>query len=128
MVAARSEPVFEDERGDAVGGEPFRIPLPFVPSQPAIAAAGADDDRSARGDGGISQERRQSRNIFRLGPQSTRRAFGPEREWSFLLQHNGISGLRGGAHGKENAHQQGEEREVFHRVVVIVTKHWARSQ
>ena len=80
-VAGRAEPVFQNERGEAVFVEPNRVAPSLVRRESAVAAAGADDDRGAgrfvrrgekRGDRGLVGLRVAERAGGFVGPKQDR--------------------------------------------------------
>src|SRR5881628_2395836 len=58
-IAVWTEPIFEHESSDALFIQPQRIILAFVGRESGIAAAGANDHRSAARLGGIGGIRRK---------------------------------------------------------------------
>jgi hypothetical protein len=94
--------VFEDESGDAVPGEPFGDVLPLVAQgEPAVAAAGADDDAGAVGLAGGGKGSGEGGFVAGLAADGAGGAFGPE-ELAFWR-----GGLRGAGDKGEGEEQRG---------------------
>ena len=104
-VAVRTQPVFQDEPGDAVFVQEPRVVAAFVRGQAAVAAARANHNGGAGRLGRVRQIRRERGDVFVLFAERAGRSFRPERERIGRLR------LSRGEPSKECGHNKAD----FHR-------------